>query len=265
MHISTSNHSSGQVGHPEAEDMSIAIGIQQDASVDSDRSVEAISPEEFRLDAASDPPSPSPKSEATLDPDTVLFSIEDTTNIPPHYVAEGRCTGMLRPLSPAPYEGSSVEPQRLERVTASASAPSDTRSPLPAPDSVDTETARSPSRTLSRRSQSVPTLETTSVLETNDPYEEDDSNDETYVDSEQTDSFSAQSDEGDNTSINGEEEIERDGASNEEEESVDWYSDDWFPENERRIVPINSTGPARRVVQSASAFSCTCGKSLTTT
>ncbi|KAK3081785.1 hypothetical protein LTS18_002791 [Coniosporium uncinatum] len=89
MHISTSNHSSREVGHPEAEDLSIAIGIQQDASVDSDRSVEDISPEEFLLDAASDPPSPSPKSEATLDPDTVLLSIEDTTNIPPHYSDEG--------------------------------------------------------------------------------------------------------------------------------------------------------------------------------
>jgi len=221
--ILTSNYSSRQAGHLKVENISIAIGIQQDVSVDSDRSVEDISLEESNIVDASDPQSPFSESEATIDPDAVWLSIEDTTNITAHYPAEYRSTGRSCPSSPTPYEGSSVEPQLSRRNTASASALalSETRSSPTAPDAVDTKTARSLSRMLSGDPLSVPTVGVSSVLEADNTYEEDNSHDKTYIDSEQTDSSLVQSDEGDSASIQGEEDIEGDSDCNEKEESID--------------------------------------------
>jgi len=102
-------------------------------------------------------------------------------------------------------------------------------------------------------------------------FEDDDSDDETYADSEQTDSYSTDPNE-DDGALMEDEDIERADSSDADRDSsgtdagsVDWYGDNGLPGEDHRIVPIEGIGQSQVVVRTASTFSCTCGESRTST
>jgi len=134
---------------------------------------------------------------------------------------------------------------------------------------VDVKTVRLSSRTSSIHSPTVPTQITSFVPEANNVFEDDNSDNETYANSEQTDSYSTDPNEDDSALIE-DEDMERADSSDADRDSsgtdadlVDWYSDDRFPGKDHCIVLIKGIGQSQVVVQTASTFSCTCGESRT--